>query len=47
MILTVPKEVELRTGDVVSGDGKRYAVTCCHLEDAYRNDYEIVVLEDA
>ena len=47
MILTVPKEVELRTGDVVSGDDKRYAVTCCHPEDAYRNDYEIIRIEDA
>lgn len=47
MILTVPKAVELRSGDVVTGGGKSYAVTVCHTEDAYRNDCEMVLTEDA
>lgn len=47
VILVTPKQVELASGDVVTANGKEYAVTACHLMDKFRNEYEIAERTDA
>ncbi|HOR12289.1 MAG TPA: hypothetical protein PKX46_00075 [Clostridia bacterium] len=47
IILSTPKAVELHSGDVITAEGKQYAVRACYTLDEYRNDYEIVKGADA
>ena len=47
MVLTCPKPVELKVGEVVTVDGRKYVVRILHELDPDRNDYEIERKEDA
>lgn len=47
MVLTCPKAVTLRVGEVVTVDGHKYVVRILHELDPDRNDYEIERKEDA
>lgn len=47
-VLIVPKAIpEIPTGDIIDIDGKAYAVEVRHLLDPDRNEYEVVLWEDA
>lgn len=47
VILTAPKAVLLRAGDLVKTPAATYAVRECHTMGLYQNDYEIVWQGDA
>lgn len=46
MILMTPKEIELKSGDIVEINSIRYNVELIHILDDYFNEYEIVVTKD-
>lgn len=41
-----PKEVALKTADLVEVNDARYAVRICHTLDEYKNEYEIAREEE-
>lgn len=41
LLLVVPKEIELRPGDIIATDGGRYSVRECHTTERTHNAYEI------
>ena len=46
-VLVTPKPVVLSSGELVTVGGNVYAVEVCHVLDEYKNEYEIVRMEDA
>lgn len=45
-VLVTPKEVVLKTADLVEVNDARYAVRICHTLDEYKNEYEIAREEE-
>lgn len=47
LLLVVPKEIELRPGDIIAAIGGRFSVRECHMLEATHNAYEIMKTGDA
>lgn len=47
MLLIAPKEIILRSGDIVAVDSVRYSVRACHMAEGTHNAYEIRTGVDA
>ena len=46
LLLVTPKAVELRPGDALTCEGKRYRVDVCHKLEDHINEYEVYSRED-
>ena len=47
MLLIAPKEIILRSGDIVAVDSVRYSVRACHMVESTHNAYEVRMGVDA
>ena len=45
-VIVTPKGIRLHVGDLVTIEEKTYQVLTCHILDEYKNEYEVMCVED-